>query len=141
MNLVRLRNYDVNKKAEYEEKLSKIFELNASLILEHPSALPGVMSALARLTSGRETHIALVFDKTVTNLKPIMEEIVKDTVESHRSLVFVNKDDEESLKFMNERLPYLKDAKVLNNKTTIILCRNNTCNLPTNDISVIQELK
>ena len=138
MNLVRLRNYDINKKAEYEDKFSKILELNATLILEHPNAIPGVMSALARFSSTREIHIALVFDNTVTNLKPFMEVIIKDTVESHRSLVFVNKDDKECMKFISEKLPYLKDAQVINNSTTIIICKDNTCSLASNDISDIQ---
>lgn len=131
MNLIRLCEYDLNLSEEYQQRFTKLVELNSRYIIEHPHTVPGLMSALGRFVSDREINIAFVFDQSVTNLKEVIQYVVHQSTPSQRTFIYVNKDDPECVDLIEKRLPYLKDAKVLNNMTTIYICKDFTCQLPT----------
>ncbi|KAG2381326.1 hypothetical protein C9374_006315 [Naegleria lovaniensis] len=131
MNLIRLSDYDLNLSEEYQERFSKLIELNSSYIIEHPHTVPGLMATLGRFVSDHEAKIAFVYDQSVQNLNEVIQYAIHHTAPSQRTFIYVNKDDPECVDLIEKRLPYLKDAKVLDNKTTIYICKGFTCQLPT----------
>ena len=131
MNLVRLRNYDVTRFKQFDEILNGIVKTSGDYIVRHPHAVPGMLIALDQYVSqASERHIALVYDDSVTNVNEVIQDIYKNTGPLD-TLVYVNKNDQECMAFLKERLPFLYDCKVMDNKLTIYVCKNFSCQLPT----------
>ncbi|KAL9657318.1 hypothetical protein ABK040_011538 [Willaertia magna] len=136
MNLLRLMNFDVDRGKEYEEMVKGILLNNSKFIMEHQEAVPQLMCALDEcLNPGK--HIALVYDNSVTNLAQVQSEIHGKHNPS-KSIVFINKDDKNCMDFIQKHIPYLSDTKVLQNKTTIYICQNFSCQAPTTSFENVQ---
>ncbi len=134
MNMIRLsRLSDDDVLRTKAEKTLKYF---ASSLEQAPQVMPQMIVAISLFLAPPQ-HIVITGRKNAGDTKAFLHALHRHFL-SKKILVVVDEEEDESLIF--EKLPFTKEMKMIDGKTTVYFCENYVCNLPTNDIKVFEEL-
>lgn len=134
LNLLRLAILCGNN--SYRDYAEKIFLSFQSVLKERPIVAPLLCLALDFYLHSPAV-LVIVGSFEDPNTQAILKKI-HQTFLPNKVLILLN--SETSQFFQTEKLEYLRDMKQINNTTTIYVCENFTCQLPTNSISELENL-
>jgi len=132
LNLLRLAHITSNN--DWNEKAEQTIETFGYIHSQRPDVLPQMLVAFDWLSSTPK-EIILVGSKDSNETKSLLKEIHSRFLPL-KMLFLV---DESNRKKLEQYLPFIKEMQMHDGKTTAYICQNFACQLPTSDISVIQE--
>ena len=127
MNLLKLSR--LTGAPELESMVSSMSLAFAGAVEKFPSAYTQFL-LFTDFVLGPAFEIVVVVGHEEKDAEPILDKL--DSVYLPNKVVIVKNDDDKSLELVS-LAPYLKDYRVKNNKPTIYVCANFTCEEPTND--------
>jgi len=139
MNLLRF--YILLKDEEYLKLYEKSIEYFNIYLKKAPSAVPEMLCSLKQYSKPGKTIIILYSSENDLNenlneyLKIIHSKYLPD-----KSIIFWNKKNSNVDEFWTNKLDFMKNAKLMNDKTTVYVCENFTCQLPVNSIEEFQKI-
>jgi uncharacterized protein len=133
MNLNRL--HSITKDECFPALIKQTFEFFNVYLKKIPHAVPEMLTALHQYLNPGKV-IILVYDSK-SELDPFLD-LIHSKYFPNKSVIFWNKSDEKVNEFWSNKLDFMKDAHLKDDKVTVYLCENFTCQLPTNDL---QEFK
>jgi uncharacterized protein YyaL (SSP411 family) len=139
-NLTRLAQYSsMEVSQKYMKEVDRLFSHTQDMLSQAPQAVPQLLVGLdERLSPGK--HIAVVYNDSIKDQLP---EVLKTIHKQHlpsKTLFFVNRDDEQVMKYVQENSPYLSDAIIKNNKPTVYVCQQFACQAPVTDLVQLEKL-
>ena len=127
MNLVRLSRITGDSKlADMASQLAKTFSNNVE---RYPMGYSQLLSAVD-FAIGPSFEIVIVGDSNNDGTKRMLNEINKKYIPNK---VVLLKSDEKEFKDISKIASFTKEQKMINGETTVYVCRNYVCNLPTTD--------
>ena len=125
MNLIMLSRITGDTKlADMASQLEKVFSKNVERYpMGYSQLLSGVDFAI-----GPSFEIVIVGDRNNDATKKMLNEINKKYIPNK---VVLLKSNAKGTNGISEIAPFTKEQKMLNGKTTVYICRNYVCNLPT----------
>ena len=133
-NLLRLHAYTNN--ARYQEIALKCLNFFASRMEQLPSSLPQMLCALY-FSFALPKQILIFGDLGADDTRAILKEVYSRFLPNRALIVIDRKEVQEKFSM---GLPFIKGCQRIENKATAYICVNQSCQLPTNDLSVIQNL-
>ncbi len=127
MNLLKLSR--LTGAPELESMVSATSLAFAGVVENYPSAYTQFL-LFTDFLLGPAFEIVVAVGDRKKDAEPILDKL--DSVYLPNKVVIVKNDDDRSLELVS-LAPYLKDYRVKNNKPTIYVCANFTCEEPTND--------
>lgn len=134
LNLFRLARLTAS--ANLEEKANRTLEAFSGIVGKFPSAYTQLLMAVDFAT-GPSFEIVIVADGNSVNLREMKHAIQKPFIPN--KVVIFRPSGQESMEF-EHIAPYTKNYAGLMNNTTVYVCRNHECELPSTDISRTLEL-
>lgn len=135
LDLIRLGHLTLN--GQWEKKAEEIFDVFASEISQRPSAYAQMLIALDfMLGPSREIVIA---DSPAKTTAPQILKRVYQIFLPNKVVVFRPSSGRE-LEEVTAVIPFVKEQIPLHNQTTVYVCENHVCKLPTNDLKKLEEL-
>jgi uncharacterized protein YyaL (SSP411 family) len=135
-NLFRLYHYLEDK--SYNEKAISIITSFSNVIQKIPHALSELMCSFFNLIETPPIKFIIFFnDNHINEIEKNIKFKLFEKFIPFKSIIFWNMDDDKCSNFWKEKFEYFKDIKLKNDKITYMLCKNFTCQLPTNDLNDI----
>lgn len=128
MNLLRLGH--ILNSSKYTDIAKKSIESISTMFSKAPHAIPEAMCALDEDMNGGKLFTFL-FDHKDESLEKFLHAIHSKFIPS-KDIIYWNKKDAKSDEYWNSHLDYLQGAKLIDGKTTLYLCENFSCQMPTN---------
>jgi hypothetical protein len=100
-----------------------------------PEALPQMLSAMILETASLQ-EIIIVGERSSKDTKKVLKEIYQKFL-PNKVIILV---DDNSRTYFTNYLPFLKDMTMIDGRTTVYICKNYSCQLPTNDLEKVLEL-
>ncbi len=134
LNLFRLARLTAN--ANLEQKADRTLKAFSGIVSKFPSAYTQLLMAVDFAT-GPSSEIVIVSDGNSGNLREMKHAIQKPFIPN--KVIIFKPSGQESME-LEDIAPYTKNYSGLINKTTVYVCRNHQCELPSTDISRTVEL-
>ncbi|XP_046854555.1 spermatogenesis-associated protein 20-like isoform X2 [Xenia sp. Carnegie-2017] len=133
LNLMRLASF--LEKHEYRDRAGKIFAVFEQRLSKLPNALPKLMAAFITYTTNQK-QIIIVGERDSNDTKSLLH-----VVHSHfmPNMILILHDEKEQ-GFLDSKLEVLKTLHKVNEKSTVYVCENFTCNLPVTSCEKLEEL-
>jgi len=132
LNLIRLGQ--LRNEKSWQEMARRLIESFGTRINRYPQALPLMLSAWQILNS-KPTQIVIAGQKEKADTAALLQ--VSDTYLGPYSVLFLA-DGEANQRFLEQRLPFMKDVSRLHDQATAYVCVDYSCSLP---VSSPQELE
>jgi len=133
--LVLLRVSRITMDKTLGEKAEQLFKIFSKQISEMPSGYPQMLIALDFLL-GPSQEIVLAGEKNA--LEAMTKEIFIPFIPN--KVVLFHSDNEEEAKKIESLASFIKPQVAISEKTTVYVCENYTCNLPTTDPLELRKL-
>jgi len=125
-NLLRLSHMLDNQ--QYKQYAEKTFGAFLGLLEQSPVVIPQMCVALDVYLS-TPIQVVLAGNLGSPDLLAMMKELHKHHLPTK---VVLFADQKEGQQYLSQRLPFVKDMQMVDNKPTAYVCQNYTCNLPVN---------
>lgn len=133
LNLLRLSQM-INR-SKWREMAEKTVRSFGAHLNQMPEALPQLLTALIWEFANPQ-EIIIVGVRSSEDTKMMLREIYKKFLPNK---VIILVDDNSKPKLMSY-LPFIENMTIIDGKTTIYVCQNYTCKLPTNNIEKVTEM-
>jgi len=133
LNLIRISRFTGD--TSFEEKASILQKTFSKMIDSSPSAFTQFLAGLD-FAFGPSLEIAIVGKRDLEQSNEMLKEITKKFLPS-KILVFKDIDEDKEIE---ELVPFTKEFKTMNGKTTVFICENYKCNLPVTEIDDLRKL-
>ncbi|HAP35220.1 MAG TPA: thioredoxin domain-containing protein [Bacteroidetes bacterium] len=130
MNLLRM--YGLTNEQSLNDYAQKAMKHFCTMLDQSPQVMPQLMAAVGYFLSPTE-HLVIVIDQ------PDMSEIFLDSIskEFKPNLNTILLNDSQRI-FFETKLPFTKERKKIDGKSTAFFCRNYSCELPTNSVDELK---
>ena len=128
LNLLKL--YHLTFKKPYYEKAQGILKTVSGQVKKYPTAYSQMLIALDYYLSHTK-EIVVVGQKEDTQTKALISFLRREFL-PNKVIAFISPTD-------SVKLPLTANKKMLKEKTTVYVCEDNTCLLPTSDMKTVQE--
>jgi hypothetical protein len=132
MNLLRLAKITGN--SEFEELADRTLRAFAEKVSSAPAGYTQFMSAVD-LAFNSSVEIVIAGEKDDSGTMEIVH-FINERFIPEKVLLLKNEDDSDRIV---EIAPYTKDMMMADNKTTVHMCQDHNCKLPSNDTEKIKE--
>ncbi|WP_321428990.1 thioredoxin domain-containing protein [uncultured Methanolobus sp.] len=132
MNLLRLAKITGN--SEFEELADRTLRAFAEKVSSAPAGYTQFMSAVD-LALNSSVEIVIAGEKDDSGTMEIVR-FINERFIPEKVLLLKNEDDSDRIV---EIAPYTKDMVMADNKTTVYMCQDHNCKLPSNDTEKIKE--
>jgi len=133
MNLLMLA--EMTNQKEWREMAVKTIQSFAARLNQIPEALPQMLSAMILETASLQ-EIIIVGERSSKDTKKVLKEIYQKFL-PNKVIILV---DDNSRTYFTNYLPFLKDMTMIDGRTTVYICKNYSCQLPTNELEKVLEL-
>ncbi|MBI4436043.1 MAG: thioredoxin domain-containing protein [Candidatus Omnitrophica bacterium] len=134
LDLLRLGRFTMER--SFEEKAKQLFDTFSAQIAQSPMHFPQLLIAL-HFALGPSKEIVIAGEKedpqTQAMLKTIYERFIPNKI------VVLHPSGKEG-KAIESLVPFVASQDPMDGKTTAYVCENYVCNLPTNDVKVLESL-
>ena len=134
LNLLRLAQMSDDK--SLREKADKTLAHFASRLVDHPAAMPQMLSA-ALFGMSKPKQIIIAFKGDMPDRQAMLKEIYKEYLPSK---IILGADGGEGQQFLGEHIAVIKDVSTIDGKATAYVCENYVCKLPTNDLAELRKM-
>ncbi|TAK66262.1 MAG: thioredoxin domain-containing protein [Bacteroidetes bacterium] len=134
LNLLRLAHITSNN--DWKTKAELTISYFTNILNQRPDVLPQMLVALDWLLSV-PIEIVIAGKKHSGDTNQMFEEIHRHYIPNK---VILLADSSENQKFLEQFLPFIKPMQPIKGKATLYLCEKFACQLPTSDISTVQQL-
>ncbi len=131
MNLIHLAR--ITGKADYYAIIARLFDLFAGQIEKSPTAFTQFLCAV-NYEFGPSAEVLIVGDSADKDTREILRTIRKSYFPN---MIMLLRSPNGNLAEFDSIVDFAKDMVMINNKPTLYLCRNRTCELPTNDVNEV----
>lgn len=132
-NLIKLGK--ITADSHYEDYANKLVSIFANEVKSNPNAYSQILSGFQFLT-GESFEVLIVGDPDSNESEKILDKLNSLYI-PNKVVLFISDGDRERL---NKIAPYTSNYEKVDNKTTVYVCRNYTCSLPTNDVDEMEKL-
>ncbi len=136
LNLLTLAR--LTGKSEYEEYAQKIAQINVDVILRAPMAFTGILIALD-FAFGPTYEVVIVGEKKDNSTKKILQELYSRYLPNVVILLKPISDDK-TKEQLEQIVTFVRPYQSLEGKTTVYVCKNFNCELPTTSPRKMLEL-
>eukprot|EP01080_Neovahlkampfia_damariscottae_P002414 gene2414-2878_t len=139
MNLIRC--HAILKDEKYLKLYKQSIQYFDIYMRKAPTAVPEMLCSFKQYSKPGKTIIILYSSDTDFNdslneyLKIIHSKYMPD-----KSIIFWNKKNSKVDQFWMDKLDFMKDAKLIDDKPTIFVCENFSCQLPVNCVEELQKI-
>jgi uncharacterized protein YyaL (SSP411 family) len=133
-NLLRLAHMTEDK--AMKERAEKTIQLYAKLLQQAPSAMPRMLVAIDLHLDEKPKQIVLAGDPAKEDFRRMHELVFQRYVPNR---IILGADGGPGQAFLSQRLTFMKDMGPKGGKATAYICENQVCDLPTNDLAVLEE--
>ncbi len=134
LNLLRLGHITANN--DWRQKAEQTIGVFSRVLSRRPDVLPQMLLALDWLLSTPK-EIIIAGDIHQIDTQHLVQEVNSVYMPNRIILLADGKDNQA---YLAQFLPFMKTMKMIDNKTTVFVCENFACNLPTSDITVMRQL-
>ncbi len=132
-NLIKLAKLTAETKYDnYADKLNKAFK---TIVEQAPGGFSQFLSGL-NLSTASSYEIIVVGELNNESTEEILETINSEFIPNKVVMVIDNLTKEK----VNLLAPFIKDYEATDGKTTVYVCKNYICNLPTTDKNKVIEM-
>jgi uncharacterized protein YyaL (SSP411 family) len=131
LKLSRITGYSI-----FEEMANQIINTFSMDVIRYPNGYTFLLSALD-FAIGPTSEIIIIEGKNKADTNKFLNEIRNKYLPNLISIKISNKDEKKSIMKL---CPYLKNYKLIENKTTVYLCENHQCKKPTTKANNLKEL-
>ncbi len=134
LNLLRLA--EMTGREDWREFAEKSLKQAAPVLERNPVAFPQMMVALNFISAKTQQVVIAAAPGDAEGVAKIRQ-VLAENFNGNRVLLFA--DAAAGQKYLAEKLPFLRSLAPVAGKATVFLCENYICNLPTNDIAVLEK--
>jgi len=135
LDLLRMGRLTLNR--EWEKKAERLFKTFGQELSSGPSAYAQSLTALD-FAIGPSREIVLAGQKDDAQTQAMLESLYSQFI-PNKVVIFRPASDEEASDIIS-LIPFVKEQRALEDKTTAYVCKNYNCEFPTNDIGKFQQL-
>lgn len=121
--------------AQYREKARKTVSVFLPRVQENPRRMPVLLDSMSLLI-GKPVQIVVAGSPNSSEVQSILATVSKSFL-PNRVLMYA--DSGASQRFLSENLEFITHVGTIEGKATAYVCENYACQLPTNDITVLEE--
>jgi uncharacterized protein YyaL (SSP411 family) len=133
LNLIKLSR--ITAETKFEEIASQMNKLFFERVQQTPPAFTQLLSAV-EFQLNKSFEIIIVGEKFSDDTQKIFSALNNIFI-PNKVVIFIDTDNPQPI---YDIAGYAKSYEMINNKTTVYVCRNYECNLPTNDVNVMLKL-
>ena len=133
MNLLLLGAASMNM--EWLEKGKVCTEVFSSSITTHPKMLPQMLNAWDHGQS-KPIQVIISGDRDKTDTRNMLDQVYQTFLPGR---IILLADDGKNKKFLAEKLLFIEDMDMIDNKATAYVCKDFTCQLPVNTLEGLKK--